>query len=247
MRNRKTSWRTARPTFWCNAVASLFLLILIAGCQPPGKPNAANRPVMPNQVLDFNELYAANCAGCHGRNGQLGPAPSIVPDSELLSVIRDGRAGTPMPPFSISKGGSLTEAQVQVLAEGITSHWKPQIPPHPSPPEYPSAKEEGNRERGAAVYLRACAGCHGSDGSGGQRDGITVGAINAPAFLALISNQELRRIIITGRHDLGMPTYSNSLGRPPDFEPLTSDQINDLVAMLAGWRATGNIVRADAP
>ena len=29
------------------------------------------------------------------------------------------------------------------------------------------------------------------------------GAINAPAFLALISDQALRRIIITGRPDLG--------------------------------------------
>ena len=60
------------------------------------------------------------------------------------------------------------------------------------------------------------------------------------AFLALISDQALRRVIITGRRDLGMPDYSVSDWRSPKFEPLTSEQINDLVALLAGWRQGGS-------
>ena len=86
----------------------MLLLALAAGCEPPGKPNPANKPIMPDQILDFDQLFAANCAGCHGATGELGPAPplndplfvAIVPDEELLHVIRDGRAGTPMPPFA---------------------------------------------------------------------------------------------------------------------------------------------------
>ena len=31
--------------------------------------------------------------------------------------------------------------------------------------------------------------------------------MNEPDFLALVSDQALRRIIITGRPDLGMPNY----------------------------------------
>jgi mono/diheme cytochrome c family protein len=236
-------------------LAAIAFMTFVSGCNPPGKPNPANRPVMPNQILDFNQLFATNCAGCHGATGRLGPAPptndplfvSIIPNDELLRVIRNGRTGTPMPPFAHANGGSLTDAQVIVLAEGIKSHWKSNSPLEGTPPPYTYSNSQGeqsmsgSRERGAVVYERACAGCHGPNGTGGVRNGATGGAINAPSFLALISDQAIRRIIITGRPDLDMPTYAGQLGRPSDFQPLTSSEINDLVALLADWRATKDV------
>src|SRR5262249_18215494 len=50
------------------------------------------------------------------------------------------------------------------------------------------------------VFARACADGHGPDGKGTKKvDGTKkVGAINEPAFLALVSDQALRRIMITG-------------------------------------------------
>jgi cytochrome c oxidase cbb3-type subunit 3/ubiquinol-cytochrome c reductase cytochrome c subunit len=65
--------------------------------------------------------------------------------------------------------------------------------------------------------------------------------INDRAFLALISDQALRRIIITGRPDLGMPNYAESAGRPKGYKPLTSGEIADVVALLAYWRQGGSI------
>ena len=90
----------------------LVVLIVAAGCDLPGKPRPGDRPVPPDQVLDFAALYGQNCAGCHGANGKLGPAPplnnalflTIVPDSVLQSVIAEGRPGTPMPAFAQSRG-----------------------------------------------------------------------------------------------------------------------------------------------
>jgi hypothetical protein len=38
-----------------------------------------------------------------------------------------------------------------------------------------------------------------------------------------------------------MPSYAENDGRPKDFQPLTSAEIDDLVALLADWRATGNV------
>jgi cytochrome c oxidase cbb3-type subunit III len=211
--------------------------------------------------MDFGQLYAANCSGCHGATGELGPAPplndplfvAIVPEEELQRVIRDGRATTPMPPFLRANGGSLTDAQVKVLVEGIKSHWKSGKPLEGTPPTYTLVKGNGvqstpdSRKRGADVYQRACAGCHGPNGSGGERSGSTVGAINVPAFLALISDQALRRIIITGRPDLGMPTYAETDGRTPDFQPLTTIEIDDLMSLLTHWRATNTVARTDQP
>jgi mono/diheme cytochrome c family protein len=96
-------------------------------------------------------------------------------------------------------------------------------------------------DAGARVFARACAGCHGPSGQG-EKDGRASrgGALNNPAFLALVSDQALRRLIITGRPDLGMPAYDGSDGRPPDFRALTPAQIDDLVALLKSWRQAGS-------
>ncbi len=255
------------------------LAVLCAGCDLPGQPNPADRPVPADQVTNFGALYQTHCAGCHGADGKLGPAPplndalflAIVPDAELLRVIREGRAVTPsqkspMPAFALGEGSplspaqarawaelkaetqadprqqaALTPAQVQALAAGIKKRWGPPASPPGSVPPYlaPAGTSSGKKDEGARVFARACAGCHGKDGEGVERDGRLRRKINDPAFLALISDQELRRYVITGRPDLGMPPYDGKDSRPPDFQPLTSGEIDGLVALLAGWRQGG--------
>jgi cytochrome c oxidase cbb3-type subunit 3 len=230
------------------------LAALAAGCVLPGQPNPADRPVPADQVTDFGTLYSTRCSGCHGADGKLGPAPplndalflAIVPDAELLRVITEGRAVTPaqrspMPAFAASHGGPLTDAQVKVLADGIKTHWGlPASAAESLPPYLGSAGTgSGNAKAGARVFARACAGCHGKEGEGVERDGGFRRTIHDPAFLALISNQALRRTIITGRPDLGMPPYDGKEDRPPDYRPLTSAEIGDLVSLLASWRQGG--------
>jgi cytochrome c oxidase cbb3-type subunit III len=251
--SRFNSCCSTRAAWRLNAICAVTLLG-IAGCELRGKPNPADRPVTPDQITDFGQLFAANCAGCHGAAGKMGPAPplsdpifvAIVPDEELLRVIQRGRPGTPMPAFLQANGGTLTDAQVKALADGVKSHWKSETPLEPAPPSYAIAKDQrsgpnsGDNARGLEIYQRACAGCHGPNGAGGEGSHSRVGAINAPAFLALISDQALKRLIITGRPDLGMPTFAEKRGRPADFRPLSSGDIDDLVALLAEWRSAGS-------
>src|SRR5262249_21197054 len=160
-----------------------------------------------------------------------------VRDDQLRKVIAGGRAGTPMPAFAKSKGGPLTKEQVEVLVEGLKERWGPAqepkgLPPYLSPRGGARASAAAV-ERGGEVFAMACAGCHGEEGKGGKGK---VGAINDRAFLALISDQALRRIVITGRPDLGMPGYDDKKGRDTDFQPLTSKEIDDVVALLGSWR-----------
>ena len=230
------------------------LAALAAGCDLPGRPDPADRPAPADQVKDFGTLYAAHCAGCHGADGKLGPAPplndpmflAIVPDEELLRVITEGRTVTPaqkspMPAFARDKGGPLTAAQVKALAEGIKERWGTTRPEAKSLPPYlaPAGAHGANKDLGARVFARACAGCHGSQGQGGKDGERQVGAINNQAFLALISDQALRRYVITGRPDLGMPAFDGNQGRPPEFLSLSSAEIDALVALLAYWRRGG--------
>jgi cytochrome c oxidase cbb3-type subunit 3/ubiquinol-cytochrome c reductase cytochrome c subunit len=141
-----------------------------------------------------------------------------------------------MPAFARANGGPLTDAEVQVLADGIKKRWGPAASGD-APPYFNGAGSTGaNKDEGTRVFAQACAHCHGKAGEGVERDGRLRRKINDPAFLALISDKALRRVIITGRPDLGMPAYDGTRDRPADFRPLTSAQIDDLVALLASWR-----------
>jgi mono/diheme cytochrome c family protein len=228
---------------WCLAAV---VASLLTGCDFPGRPNPADRPLPADQVVDFNHLFQTNCAGCHGTQGMQGPAPplndaiflSIVPDAELLGVITDGRAGTPMAPFASQRGGTLNEMQVKALATGLKARWTSPVGiKAPLPPYLIAKRDSANNtreslERGATSFARACAVCHGKNGQGTTR----AGAIHDPAFLGLISDQALRRIIITGRPDLGMPNFADNKARGSDYQPLSSSEIDDLVALLGVWR-----------
>ncbi len=119
-----------------------------------------------------------------------------------------------------------------MLTTELKTHWKPSPKDDHAVPAYALPKEKIDHstaavQRGAQAYERACSGCHGDRGKGDS-----AGAIGDPAFLALLSDQVLRRLIITGRSDLKMPDYAQTDGRDDDFRPLSSDEINDLVAYL---------------
>jgi len=219
-----------------------FAYAAVVGCSnAPGKPKPVVNDGVPTPVMAFAPLYSTYCAGCHGAEGKLGPAPplndplflKIISDEELTSVVANGRSGTSMPAFLLSKGGLLNAAQVKVLVEGLRSQW--------SKPEYPGdvptlSGTLGDVERGKSLFTMACASCHGEDGKGGTFEGQPVGAINEPAFLTLSTNAVLRRLIITGRPDLGMPNFAGKSGRPAGFKPLTNSDVSDLAAVLASWR-----------
>lgn len=228
---------------WTGAALVAFAL---AGC---GRPTPADRPVVPSQVKDFALLFSQNCSGCHGAEGTLGPAPAlndplflaIISDEDLRRVVREGRKGTLMPPFAIDTGGRLTEAQIDVILGGIRERWGGETEQlraqGPLPGYVHREKQPASEEvvgRGAKVFAADCAKCHGEDGKGGAH----AGAIHDPSYLALTSTQTIRRIVITGRPDLGMPDYRRQMQQPA-LRALTEQEIDDVVAYIASWRTHG--------
>src|SRR5687767_5876121 len=47
-------------------------LLTITACSAPGRRAAERRVIRPTEVSDFHLLYAQNCSGCHGADGQGG-------------------------------------------------------------------------------------------------------------------------------------------------------------------------------
>jgi mono/diheme cytochrome c family protein len=234
------------PAGWLGCI--VICLFALPGCSDaklPGKPTLGQEYVMPEEITDFKDLYGQRCAGCHGADGTLDAGPplndplflALVSSDELTTVIANGRKL--MPAWSQSSGGPLTEKQIASLVEGIKQRkWDNKsstaissIPPN-APPLQPAIEQKGDQQRGEKVFAAACASCHGDNGEGTDM----AGAVNNPALLTLVSDTLLRRIIITGRPDLEMPDFADASGRASDFKPLTTEDINDLIALLNHWR-----------
>ena len=220
-----------------SALAVLSLLMLAACSAPDGAPQANSEPVAPSQVLDFGTLYAQNCAGCHGAEGRGGASIAlanpvylaIVDQTTMRNVVASGVRGTSMPASAQPAGGMLTDQQIEVITSGIFSRWgRQQVLDGANPPSY-VARAPGNVDHGQLVFGRYCASCHGSDGGGAPKGS----AITNDSFLALVSDQGLRTIVITGRPELGAPDWRGDVRGMP----MADQEITDVVAWLASRRA----------
>jgi mono/diheme cytochrome c family protein len=212
--------------------------LMLAGCDSlPGRPKVAQGE-SPGGVAAFDRLYARNCAGCHGADGRLGAARplhdpvylALVGADRLRAIVGSGVTGTSMPAFESSGGGPLTAAHIDALTTGMIARWgRPDALKGVSVPPYqPDGADAGSAERGAIVYASACARCHGPTGTGGT----TAGSIVDASYLALVSDQSLRTTVIAGRPDLSKPDWREDV----PGQPLTPQQISDVVAWLASHR-----------
>jgi cytochrome c oxidase cbb3-type subunit III len=224
------------PFRYLCALGALSMMLLSACNSPPGQPRKASEILAPSEVMEFRTLYAENCAGCHGTEGRGGAAIAladpvylaIADDTALRKVIANGVRGTSMPAFAQSAGGMLTDKQIDVITREIRSRWsRPGILDGANPPAY-AAKSAGSVQHGEVVYGTYCASCHGPQGQGGPKGS----AISNDSFLALVSDQGLRTIVITGRRELGAPDWR---GNVPG-KPMSDQEITDVVAWLASRR-----------
>jgi mono/diheme cytochrome c family protein len=212
------------------------LAIMACACNnSPGRPGPESEVIPPDRVLEFDVLYANNCAGCHGSHGNGGAAVplsdpvflAIADDAAIRRTAANGVPGTPMPAFARSAGGMLTDEQIDAIVSGIRSWAKPHSLDGVTLPAY-TEQGAGDPDKGADVYAIYCSGCHGPDGKGGKK----ASAIVSRSYLALVSDQDLRTNVIVGRPQWGAPDWRNDVsGRP-----MSALEISDVVAWLVAQR-----------
>jgi cytochrome c oxidase cbb3-type subunit III len=213
------------------------IAILASGCAAPhGRPASNSEERAPNEISDFTTLYGNNCAACHGADGRGGPAIAlanpvylrVADEATIRNIIAKGVKGTAMPAFAETAGGMLTDAQIDVISKEIRSRWTGRgiLDSGVAPPYLP--KLAGDVPRGEVAYKTYCESCHGLNGGGGSKGS----AITDPSFLALISDQGLRTIVIAGRPELGAPDWRGNIpGRP-----MSDQDVTDVVAWLVSHR-----------
>jgi len=213
-------------------------LMLFSGCSSPhGQPRQGSESLAPNEVLEFPTLYSENCAGCHGLQGRGGAAIAlgdpvylaIADDAVIRKVIANGVRGTAMPAFAESAGGMLTDKQIDVIISEMRSRWSRQgILNGANPPSY-APKSTGDPQGGEVAYKTYCESCHGPAGRGGPKGS----AIADDSFLALVSDQGLRTIVIAGRPELGAPDWRGNVSG----KPMSDQEVTDVVAWLGSRRS----------
>jgi mono/diheme cytochrome c family protein len=214
------------------------LAVLLAGCG-----HRAEQYTLPDDVVDFAVLYAQNCAACHGNDGRGGAARplndslylALIGKDRLGDVIAKGVPHSAMPPFAQNAGGTLTDRQIAILAEQMQSRWsRPQD--FAGVPLPPYSAGLGDLDRGAPAFRTYCASCHGPNGTGSPKGGSVVD----PTFLALVSDQNLRTMVIAGRADRRIPDWrGDTPGRV-----MTLQEISDVVAWLSAHREdSGTVAR----
>jgi len=226
-------------------ILATFVALVGAACNSssgrPGPP-----VVRPDQIADFNYLYAENCAGCHGLEGK-GGASTALSDPTFLAIADDaairrtasnGVTGTPMPAFAQSAGGMLTGQQIDILVRGVRAWARPDLLRDANPPPY-AAQAPGEPQRGAEVYATFCSACHGPNGTGGKK----ASSIVDRSYLSLVSDQYLRTTVIAGRPELGAPDWRGDVpGRP-----MSAQEVSDVVAWLSSQRPTDSGAQNPVP
>ncbi len=174
------------------------------------------------------QAYDRMCVVCHGLHGEgyaADQAPMIAnqrflasaSDDFLRNAIEGGRAGTTMSAWGRLRGGPLSRGETGAVIAYLRS-W--QEGPRATLDERPVT---GDAKRGADVFARECAGCHGADGTGG-----TSVSLGGRDFLTSASNGFLRYAIAGGRPGTAMEAFGRKLG---------DGGIDDVVALLRSWQA----------
>lgn len=196
------------------------------------------------------QIYAENCAVCHGEDGQgrVGATlaknwPSIRPDLRVRDVIERGIPGTFMPAWGLAHGGPLTEQEIDATTFYILS-WQDGGPIYIFPTATPGSRLaltpppgiSGDPNRGAFLYASNCAVCHGLEGEG------RVGATLAKDWPSFRPDLRVKSVIETGIEGSAMPGWSQEHGGP-----LTDQDINDITAYILTWEGAESIEGTQEP
>jgi mono/diheme cytochrome c family protein len=113
----------------------VFMILLLAGfvvyrVREPGLRAAATRAQTTSYTAIGTQIFAANCAQCHGKDATGGgSAPTLnssqflksTTDDQIFALVSGGVSGTEMPAWSLDYGGTFTAEQVRQVVTYLRS------------------------------------------------------------------------------------------------------------------------------
>jgi ubiquinol-cytochrome c reductase cytochrome c subunit len=200
------------------AIVILLLLGLMAtgGLYSLLAPKSAQAAVATaGDVAVGRKLFLANCATCHGLNGEgtkAGPSLAGVGAAAVDFQVGTGRMPLAGPAVQASRSDTVkfTDEQIASLAAYVAT-----LAPGPAIPDDQYTKGDGNIARGNELFKVNCAMCHNFAGSGGA---LTRGKY-APS-LRDISGKHAYEAMLTGPQS--MPVFNEANLSPTDKNDIIS-------------------------
>lgn len=186
------------------------------------------------QAMSGANLFAQNCAACHGSHGNGGVGvPLALPDFQnsvtdefLRQTIRHGRPGRVMPAFT-----RFSDAEVNNLIKYLRS-----LNTHPAKHKKVVTRP-GNIAHGKQLFASHCSSCHGAEGIGGHGTGVTFSrprdlpiiapALNNSGFQAAASAAMIKTTLMYGRRGTPMVSFLK--------QGLSEKDIDDLVSYVRSF------------
>lgn len=160
-----------------------------------GRQEAARERLQAAEIEKGAQLYMANCATCHGAEGEGNIGPPLIGsplDEEAMEkIISRGMPGTAMAAWGQEDGGPLKDFEVRDLVTFI-KNWDstllvaevetqvervtPTAPTSPAQPPVPPSPTPIATEQGQAIFEQKCKSCHSIGGGrlvGPDLKGIT--------------------------------------------------------------------------
>jgi len=235
---------------WIGILATVAIVIMVPlyTWTEPAQQEKLLDEYYTDAVLTSTELYALNCAVCHGAAGEgIGDTPPLngdavrtMSETDLSKVISRGRSNTLMAAWAAEEGGIFSNPQIDDFVTFIQQvNWEfvevrvqelGLTPPAVIEMEVSdemlaslAALPNGDAlSSGLLVYAENCAACHGANGAG---------TIIAPAIdsddLRAMPEEEIVELITEGVPGTLMASWGNLLA---------PDEIGSVVDLIFRWR-----------
>jgi ubiquinol-cytochrome c reductase cytochrome c subunit len=232
--------RTSRSTGRRSPLASVALLVLglvttggayalVTTTTAAAETTAASQAT----VEDGEKLFAANCASCHGLNGEGSDvAPTLI---GVGAASVDFQVGTGRMPMA-QQGPQAPEKPVQFDQEDIDkmAAFVASLAPGPSVPPEEFLQADGDATNGAELFRINCAMCHNVAGAGGA---LTEGKW-APN-VQNVSAKHIYEAMVTGPSN--MPVFNDLNLTPQDKADIITYLVNYASAPSPGGINLGDL------
>jgi mono/diheme cytochrome c family protein len=224
-----------RELTWMGLLATLIIVVVVsvAVMREPSRQDDALIDLRIDAVTGGTDLFAVNCAVCHGASGEgLGATPPLnsaaVRDMDydvLTHTIERGRYNTVMAAYSVNEGGILTNAEIENLVAVIQyANWQAvaarvdALGLTPSEPVVVEVTDDmlasvsslpggETLSVGLQVFATECVACHGANG-----EGTTLAPVlNSAEVRARLTDADITRTIEQGVPGTLMASWRNAL------------------------------------
>jgi mono/diheme cytochrome c family protein len=177
---------STRAMIWTTALASVSMVALSAtvlALHPKAETEEAEVAVtLVDQITAGQDLYAVQCAECHGDDGSVAVIEGVeglegekitpinsrdvlytITDSAMYEVIAYGRPNAGMPPFGKAYGGELSRGEIDHIILFMRYLWDDRFEAPKIKPLYPPLAEgevPSYEVHIAPIVKRYCISCH---------------------------------------------------------------------------------------